>query len=102
MPNLEVNVDTVLNDWDLPYGDNIEEGVELLSDEIVSQSRWTITHKIIVRIKDKVYMAHYSCGATEMQETSPWEHNIVVTFIEVEEKEKVIKVWVPVEDKFDV
>lgn len=54
---------------DLPY--------EAEEKEIVSRTRWSIVYKIIFRFPDQndgtAWMTFFEEGATENQETSPWE-----------------------------
>lgn len=93
---LTVDKDTVRDLWDLPGGGNPEEDVEQLEDTVMGNSRWSVRHKLTVRIKDKFYQTTYSVGATEQQDEQPWEYDSEVNFTEVEQVEKIVKVWVPV------
>ncbi len=78
-----------LKELDFPWcGDVIE-------NNIVDTSRWSIHHEIIFKWKDgKHYRAYYSVGATEMQEEAPWEYDDEVHCTEVELKEVTVKTWV--------
>jgi hypothetical protein len=62
----------------------------LIQDTIVDTARWSIVHKIIVKIGDKLYQSRYSVGATECQEERPWEWDKTVDFFEVEEYQKTV------------
>jgi hypothetical protein len=98
MPILKVDKDTVVNMWDLPYGMNEDTDVEVLEDTQIGTTRWSIRHKLIVRIKDKFYSTIYATGATECQDEQPWQYEKEVTFTEVHQVEKLVKVWEPVDE----
>ena len=51
------------------------EGVEIIENNIVDNSRWSVIHKIIFLFKDKFYQSSYSVGATEQQDESPYEYD---------------------------
>ena len=81
-----------------------EEALDIISDDnkdfdvvfdiVTGKSRWSVNHSVIIkRISDgKFFKDYYSEGATEYQDESPWQ-NIEPNFIQVFEKEKVIKVY---------
>ncbi|MCR8983057.1 hypothetical protein [Brevibacillus laterosporus] len=70
------------------------DGVEVILDQIVDQSRWSIFHDIIFKWTDgKYYSTGYSEGATECQEEAPWEYEDEVECVEVHQVEKMVKVW---------
>ena len=69
---------------DILYGN---EGGEVILDEIVDTSRWSVHHDLVVKIDGKFYSAEYSVGATEYQNESPWQNENEVEFVEVEPKE---------------
>lgn len=94
-----VDKETVLDTWCLPWDGSEEDQVKVLSDKIVDQSRWSVIHELIVQIKDKTYRADYSVGATEQQDESPWQYEDEIEFVEVQQVEKVIKVWEPVKNE---
>ncbi len=52
------------------------EDFRVVYDNIDGQSRWSITHEIVVkRVSDgKFFMSYYSTGATESQDESPYEY----------------------------
>lgn len=89
---MKINLDKkyMMNELDLPDS--------ALLDEITSTSRWNVHHRIIFPYQGRFYQAHYSEGATEMQDESPWEYEDVVTCEEVELKEVKVKKWVVKED----
>ncbi|KAF6565357.1 hypothetical protein G9G63_09365 [Paenibacillus sp. EKM202P] len=78
----------LINELDLPD--------TALVDEITDTSRWSIHHNIIFEHQGKFYQTHYSEGATEMQDESPWEYEEDVDCDEVELKEVKVMKWVPV------
>lgn len=67
-------------------------------DEITDTSRWSIHHRIIFPYQGRFYETHYSEGATEMQDESPWEYDDIVECTEVELKEVKVKKWVKKQD----
>ncbi|MGG0757534.1 hypothetical protein [Brevibacillus laterosporus] len=70
------------------------DGVEVILDQIVDQSRWSIYHDIIFKWTDgKYYSTGYSVGATECQDEAPWEYMDEVECTEVHQVEKIVKVW---------
>jgi hypothetical protein len=70
-----------------------------ITDEIVGKRRWTITHKITFAYEGKYYQALYSEGATEMQDEGPWEYEPEVECTEVQQVERVVKVWEPIKNE---
>ncbi len=89
MVKIKLHKDYLMNELDLPYS--------AIKNDIVNTSRWSINHEIIFTHDGKFYRTHYSEGATEMQDESPWEYETEVTCIEVELKEVKVKKWVDVE-----
>lgn len=81
----------------LPY--EAPEGGEVITDRLVSNSRWSIRHEIIFRLPGQspgeAWRAHYSVGATEQQAEGPWEYEDEVEATLVREVERVVKVWEP-------
>lgn len=69
---------------------------EALEDRIIGNSRWSIAHEIIFKLNDKFYRTTYSVGATEQQEERPWEYQDEVECQEVQQVDKVVKVWEPI------
>ncbi|OAJ75188.1 hypothetical protein AYJ08_05865 [Brevibacillus sp. SKDU10] len=68
--------------------------MEVISDQIVDQSRWSVYHDIIFKwIDGKYYSTGYSVGATECQDERPWEYESEVECVEVHQVEKLVKVW---------
>lgn len=81
---------------DTVYEDTDE--TEVILDEVIDNSRWSINHKIIFKYKGKFYRSFYSVGATEQQCECAYEYsNNEIECDEVEQKEVTIKQWVEVE-----
>lgn len=74
---------------DTVYGD----GFDVISDEITSHSRWSVWHEMIFKVDDKFYRADYEKGATEYQETRPFENDDFVDCVEVVPVEKIIIIY---------
>ena len=60
---------------------------EVIEDEISDTSRWSEHHELTFKYKGNIYGTTYSCGATEMQDESPFEYD--PDEIECEELEPV-------------
>ncbi|PAD70599.1 hypothetical protein CHH83_02010 [Bacillus sp. 7586-K] len=88
MATIKLDKKYMMNELALPYS--------ALLDEITDTSRWSIHHRIIFPYQGKFYEAHYSEGATEMQDESPWEYDDEVECDEVQLKEVTVKKWVRV------
>lgn len=86
---MKINLDKkyMINELDLPDS--------AILDEITDTSRWSIHHRIVFAYQGKFYATHYSVGATESQDESPWEYEDQVECQEVELKEVKVKKWVP-------
>lgn len=89
---MKINLDKnyMVNELDLPYS--------ALLDEITGTSRWSTHHRIVFAYQGRFYQTHYSRGATEIQDESPWEYDDEVECVEVELKEVKVKKWVVKED----
>lgn len=55
-------------------------------------------YEIVFEHEGKFYRATYSVGATECQDEAPWEYEDKVLCEEVKQVEKLVKVWVPVDE----
>ena len=75
---------------DIALGFNDAEW-EVVSNDIVEQSRWATYHSVIVkRLSDgKFFITSYSHGSTEIQDSSPYEDDDMI-FREVKPIEKTI------------
>lgn len=68
---------------------------EVILDEVIDNSRWSINHKMVFKYKDKFYMSFYSVGATEQQCECAYEYSSAeIDCDEVEQKEVTVKQWV--------
>jgi hypothetical protein len=69
------------------------ESAEIVKDELVDTSRWSIIYDLIFRIDGKFYRTNYSVGATESQDEGPWEwfdYDSKIACEEVEPYEKTV------------
>ena len=69
---------------------------EPVEDIIISVGRWSIHHRIVFEREGKFWLGAYSVGATESQDECPWQNVDEVECVEVELKEVLKKVWMPV------
>ena len=79
---------------DIVHGDAPD--VEIIKDDIIEHSRWSVLHELVFRHGGNLYMTTYSVGATESQDESPFEYDddeIEVT--EVVAKEVTVTHYVP-------
>lgn len=83
--------DYLMKELDLPYGN-------VIMDDIIDTTRWSIIHEIVFEDNGKFYRTTYSEGATECQDERPWEYKDEVECEEVELREVKVKKWMPVED----
>lgn len=74
----------------------------IIRNDILDNSRWSIRHRIVVKLDEKYYSAKYSVGATEQQDEGPWEYEKEVEFTEVRPMEKRVTIFVPVEEAVSV
>ena len=84
----------VVDEWKLPFDGNPDHEVEVLEDHLVYVGRRNEKRKLIVRIKDKFYESHYCINACDPQDEMPWQDDTLVTFTEIHQVEKTIKVKV--------
>lgn len=77
--------------------DEAPAGGEIISDQIIGHSRWSVIHEIVWRFAEtppgEAWRASYSVGATETQSERPWEFEKTIEATLVREVEKTIKVW---------
>lgn len=69
---------------------------DAIEDDIIETDRWSEHHEIIFEYQGKFYRTGYSCGATEMQDQSPWDDEEDVVCFEVEKREVLVEKWVRV------
>ena len=67
-------------------------------DQIIDTGRWSIHHEMIFKAEDGLhYQTHYSVGATEHQDETPFEYDpSEIECEQVEQVEKTVLVWEPV------
>lgn len=70
----------------------------IVEHKLVDNSRWSLHYEIVFEHEGKFYRATYSVGATECQDEAPWEYEDKVLCEEVKQVEKLVKVWVPVDE----
>ena len=66
------------------------EDAEIIVNEMIDNSRWSIHYNLIFKKDDKYYQTTYSRGATESQDEGPWEYEDEVECVEVEPYEKTV------------
>ena len=73
----------------------LEEGDEnVVLEEITGTSRWSTRYRRVFKHEGKFYETHFSCGATEMQDESPYEYDPAeIECPEVKQVEKTITVY---------
>lgn len=70
------------------------EGYTKVTTKMTGKRRWSLDHVMVFKFEDKLYMAHYSVGATESQDESPWEYDSdEIECVEVEPKEETVIVY---------
>ncbi len=74
--------------------DRRNKDFEIISDQIIDNSRWSINFKLVIkRLSDNKYFSNiYSVGATECQDERPWE-NMDANFQEVFPVEKIMVIY---------
>lgn len=75
-----------------------DETVEIVQDEIIDNSRWSIIHELIFKKNDKFWQVCYSVGATEQQDESPFEYDEEVSCTEVTPIQIMKIIYAPVKD----
>jgi len=50
------------------------DDIEIVENELVDSSRWSLHYHLIFKYKDRFYSTTYSRGATECQEERPFEY----------------------------
>lgn len=78
----------------LAYGDYDNTIYEVISNKIVSKSRWSYRSELIIKtIADgKFWKSFYSQGATESQDESPYEYG-KCEFVEVFPKQVEVTIY---------
>ena len=55
--------------------DGFGDEAEIIKDEVIEHTRWSVVHELIFKKDDKFYVSHYSIGATENQDESAYEYD---------------------------
>ena len=50
-------------------------GYEVLENEPIGHSRWSVQYQMVFSFEGKTYISHYSIGATEYQMEEPYEYD---------------------------
>jgi hypothetical protein len=88
------------DDWaELP--DDGGTRFDVVSDEQIDSRRWVAVHQLIFREKGMpegyAWCCYYDVGLTEYQDVTPWEGETQVECQLVQQVEKIIRCWVPVQ-----
>ena len=78
--------------------DDVDDA-EIIENEIVDTSRWSIHHTAVFKLdcNEKFYQTHYSTGATENQDESPYEYDPdEIECVEVAPVTKTITIYAPI------
>lgn len=71
-----------------------ENEKSVIEETIIGTSRWLIHYRRVFKYNDKFYETHFSRGATEMQDHSPYEYeNAEIECKEVFPVEKTVIVY---------
>lgn len=76
------------------------EDLENISDEPIDTSRWEVHYDLVFRdlSDNRLYQISYSCGATEIQDTMPFEFDPdMIECVEVEKVQIVVDSYKPVD-----
>lgn len=46
-----------------------------MTDEIIDHTRWDVLHLMVFKFEGKFYETFYRVGATENQDTQPWDYD---------------------------
>jgi hypothetical protein len=69
----------------------------VLEEKLIDSDRWSLYYSLVFAYDGKTYQTKYSKGATEYQMEELWEYEDEVECTLVEQKEVLVKQWVPVE-----
>lgn len=50
------------------------DGVEIISQDIIDQSRWSTHWRTVFKFQDRFYETFYSIGSTESQDERPYDY----------------------------
>lgn len=76
---------------ELAWEDFDSDRFEVIYQEIIDTSRWSIRYSMIFKFEDKFFSTAYSVGATESQDERPYEYEgDLIECIEVEPYEVTV------------
>ena len=71
---------------------------ETIQETIIDHSRWSVLYERVFEYEGKFYCTHYSVGATEQQDESPYEYEPdEIECQEVKPVEKLVIVYEVIE-----
>ena len=71
---MKINKQTLRELAWLRVGEQLD-GWTVVKDKIVDHRRWTVAHEMVIKNdKDEYYSTYYEVGATESQDTRPYEY----------------------------
>ena len=64
----------------------------VVEDKQIGRERWTLSYRLVIfdPSANVYYITHYSAGANEQGDTSPWEYDDEVEFQEAEAYSEVV------------
>lgn len=79
------------------------EGYKIMENLLEDHSRWGLQYCMVFKYEDKYYRTHYSRGATEYQDESPYEYEAKVVPCTLVEPKEVVRIeYVPVTTEREV
>ena len=63
-----------LQEWGLPYDGDPDNGIEVIEDTILENTRWSIIHELIFKVKDKVYECERKASMIYLEDISEHPH----------------------------
>lgn len=76
--------------------EDVEDG-EIIENDVVDTSRWSIHYNLVFKFNDKFYNTSYSRGATESQYEDPFEYeDDEIECVEVAPVTKTITIYAPI------
>ena len=70
-----------------------DDDVQIIQNEIDGHSRWEIYYRVVFKYEEKFYASVYSMGATEQQDSQPYEYDDEIECQEVFPIKKEITVY---------
>lgn len=79
--------------------ESLDDSEATVYDKVTGTTRWSVLHERVFRHEGEFYQTHYSVGATEYQDESPYEHDDAeVECHEMVAVEKTVTVYVRASD----